>query len=150
VDYDEQYGEDHGYDEYRIELTRQEVEDSVDEQAPGLDPAVRAPLVASLVETIEEGEHVEEVVTDGDEGPDGIAFELTQAGQALVRREALRATHWRDPAPKEPPRVRPRTASRPLRAARRTRRHTTRPRAGPGSDDSDPDPEPSHDRAVAL
>jgi hypothetical protein len=135
---------DYWYDEYLIELKRREIADRIDEDAPGLDPETRACLIDCLDEKVEG----EEVVTEGDEGPDGIAIELTQEETALVRREGLQSIRWRDPGPKQPPQVRPRTDCRPLRSARRVRRHTTRARAGPGSDD--PDPEPPRNRTVVL
>jgi hypothetical protein len=135
MDLDESNAE-YGYDEYFVGLKRREIADRIDEEAPGLDPDTRVALIDSLDERVEG----EEMVTEGDEGPDGVAIELTQDETALVRRTALRTIRWRDPAPREPRRGRVRADCRPLRAARRVRRHTTRARAGPGSDDPDPEP----------
>jgi hypothetical protein len=133
VDDFEQYLDDEGPDEYG-----EAVDAEIAERAPGLASEARDELAGRL----ELGRHVE-VVQDGDEDTPGIAFKLTEAGEVLV----CRATRWRDPAPKEPPRVRLRTDCRPLRSGRRVRRHPTRSRAGPSSDD--PDPEPPHNQRVA-
>lgn len=123
----ERYLDDEGPDEYG-----EAVDAEIAERAPGLASEARDGLAARL----EPGKHVK-VVQDGDQDTPGIAFVLTEAGEALIRR----ATPWRDPAPKEPPRVRSRTGCRPLRSGRRVRRHTARiTRAGPGSDDPDPEP----------
>jgi hypothetical protein len=146
VDDDERYGGEggDGFDAYCIELKRQEIADRIDEDAPGLDRKTRGSLIDSLDGKVEG----EEVVTEGDEGPDGVAIELTQAEKALVLREVRWARCWRDPAPKEPPRVRLRTACRPLRSARRNRgRSLTRTRGNPSGSD-DPEPEPP-DRPIA-
>jgi len=147
VDDDERFAGEggDGLDAYCIGLKRQEIGDRIDEDAPGLAPQIRAWLIDRLDEKVEG----EEVVTEGDEGPDGVGIDLTPAEKALIHREAVRANRWRDPAPKEPARARPRSDCRPLRSARRVRRHPTRTRAGPGSDDPDPEPEPQPDRLSA-
>ncbi len=132
---------DDGYDAYCGELTRWRVEEAFEGQTPNLSPEARARLIDCLTEKVEEGEYVE-LVDDGDGESPGATLALTEAGEALVRRETFRATRRRDPAPNEPPRVRPRTACRPLRSARRLRgRSVTRTRGSPSRPD-DPEPEP--------
>lgn len=132
-----------GEDGYWADEIRLRIEEVVDEHAPDLDAVDRTRAIGSLTERVH-GEWGD----DGDDESPGAVPVLTQEEEQLVRREALRLTRWRDPAPRELQQVRPRTDCRPLRAARRVRRQPTRTRAGPGSDDPDPEP-PPRDRAAA-
>ncbi len=138
MDPDESNADYGGDDDYEQSI-RREIADLVDERAPDLEPEHRARLIDSQTEKAEVG-----WVDASDEDGPGAVLGLTEASKAVVRREVLRVARYRDPAPKELPRVRYSTACRPLRAARRVRRHTARTtRAGP---DSDSDPEPSPER----
>jgi hypothetical protein len=141
VDPDELYDDGPDDDEYNDGVNAE-----IAEQAPWLSPE----QTDELRWRHNLDRHVE-VFRDGDEDSPCAGFRLDEAGKEKVRREALRMMRWRDPAPAEPPRVRLSSACRPLKAARRVRRHTTRTRAGPGSDpDREPPPPLNPPRAVAL
>jgi hypothetical protein len=142
MDPDERYDDD-GYDAFRAERIREAVVD--------LAPRMGSRSVDLLTERFEEGVHFEvEPERDEDGSVDGVTFVATRAGRELVRREilrrALRDARRRAPVPMFV-RVRPDTACRPQRAARRVRRRSSvRSRNGP----SDPDLDLPHGRVRAV